>query len=155
MGKLKGIDRFDGPFFGIMSKIGDSIDPQARILLETTYEAIVDAGIGWLWNSLNFILKIYSPGINPQSLRGSETGVYIGFTTIGMPDGIPEEIQPDVASSIRDSFLLYPGQGKTMYSNRISFVFDFKGPSIVMDTACSSSMAALDVAVTDLRLGKF
>jgi len=36
-------------------------------------------------NSLNFILKIYSQGINPQSLRGSETGVYIGFTTIGMP----------------------------------------------------------------------
>ncbi len=92
-------------------------------------------------------------GINPQSLRGSETGVYIGFTTIGMPDGIPEEIQPDVASSIRDSFLLYPGNGKTMYPNRISYVFDFKGPSIIMDTACSSSLVALDVAITDLRLG--
>jgi acyl transferase domain-containing protein len=45
MGKLKQIDKFDGSFFGIMSKIGDSIDPHARILLETTYEAIVDAGI--------------------------------------------------------------------------------------------------------------
>ncbi len=45
MGKLKAIDRFDGAFFGIMSRIGDTIDPQARILLETTYEAISDAGI--------------------------------------------------------------------------------------------------------------
>jgi acyl transferase domain-containing protein len=45
MGKLKAIDKFDGAFFGIMSKIGDTVDPQARILLETTYEAIVDAGI--------------------------------------------------------------------------------------------------------------
>ena len=45
MRKLKGIEKFDGLFFGIMLKIGDKIDLQARILLETTYEAIVDAGI--------------------------------------------------------------------------------------------------------------
>ncbi len=45
MGKLKGIEKFDGPFFGIMPKIGDTIDSQASIPLETTYEAIVDAGI--------------------------------------------------------------------------------------------------------------
>ncbi len=45
MGKLKAIEKFDGAFFGIMSRIGDTVDPQARILLETTYEAIVDAGI--------------------------------------------------------------------------------------------------------------
>ncbi len=70
-----------------------------------------------------------------------------------MPDGIPEEIQPDVASSIRDSFSLYPGNGKNMYPNRISYIFDFKGPSMIIDTACSSSLVALDVAITDLRLG--
>ena len=45
MGKLKDIDKFDGLFFGIFSTMGDSIDPQSRILLETTYEAIVDAGM--------------------------------------------------------------------------------------------------------------
>jgi len=45
MGNSKEIEKFDGPFFGIMPKIGDTIDPQARILLETTYEAIVDASI--------------------------------------------------------------------------------------------------------------
>jgi acyl transferase domain-containing protein len=70
-----------------------------------------------------------------------------------MPDGVPEEIQPDLVSSLRDSFLFYPGGAKTMYANRISFVFDFKGPSMVIDTACSSSMVALDVAISDLRLG--
>ncbi len=72
-----------------------------------------------------------------------------------MPDGVPEEIQPDLASSLRDSFLYYPGNAKTLYANRVSFVFDFKGPSMVIDTACSSSMVALDVAITDLRLGKY
>ncbi len=93
-------------------------------------------------------------GINPQSIRGTKTGVYIGYTSIGMPDGIPEEIQPDLASSLRESFLSYPGNAKTMYANRISFLFDFKGPSMVIDTACSSSIVALDVAITDLRTGK-
>jgi acyl transferase domain-containing protein len=93
-------------------------------------------------------------GINPQSIRGTKTGVYIGYTSMGMPDGIPEEIQPDLTSSLRESFLYYPGNAKTMYSNRVSFVFDFKGPSMAIDTACSSSMVALDVAVTDLRTSK-
>jgi acyl transferase domain-containing protein len=45
MGKLKEIDKFDGPFFGLMSEVADSVDPHSRILLETTYEAICDAGI--------------------------------------------------------------------------------------------------------------
>jgi acyl transferase domain-containing protein len=45
MGKLKAIEKFDGAFFSMMSNIGDTVDPQSRILLETTYEAIVDAGI--------------------------------------------------------------------------------------------------------------
>ena len=45
MGKLKNIDKFDGKFFGSISQYGDNIDPQSRILLETTYEAIIDAGL--------------------------------------------------------------------------------------------------------------
>ena len=45
MGKLKEIDKFDGQFFGIMQTMGDAVDPHSRILLETTYEAIVDAGM--------------------------------------------------------------------------------------------------------------
>ncbi len=45
MAKLKAIEKFDSAFFGIMPRIGDTVDPQSRILLETTYEGIVDAGI--------------------------------------------------------------------------------------------------------------
>ena len=47
MGQLKSIDKLDVKFFGLMDKMGHNIDPQSRILLETTYEAIVDAGIHW------------------------------------------------------------------------------------------------------------
>ena len=45
MGKIKDVDKFDGLFFGVMKTLGDSVDPQSRVLLETTYEAIVDAGL--------------------------------------------------------------------------------------------------------------
>ncbi len=64
-GKLKEIDKFDSVFFSTFTLLADSMDPQARILLETTYEAICDAGI------------------NPQTLRGSRTGVYVGINTVG------------------------------------------------------------------------
>ncbi len=94
-------------------------------------------------------------GINPQTLRGTKTGVYIGHSSMGMPDGIPSEIQHDSRTSIKDTAYWIPGTAKSMYSNRISFFFDFKGPSSVIDTACSSSMVALDMAVTDLRLGNY
>jgi acyl transferase domain-containing protein len=103
---------------------------------------------------MNFHFFLLKKGINPQSIRGSETGVYIGYSSIGMPDGVPEEIQYDSRSSLADALLSYPGTAKSIYANRISFVFDFKGPSMLIDTACSSSMVALDVAITDLRLGK-
>ena len=54
MGKVKDIDKFDGLFFGIMHTMGDCIDPQSRILLETTYEAIIDAGM----QSFNILIKM-------------------------------------------------------------------------------------------------
>ena len=64
-GKIKQIDKFDSVFFSTFGLLADAMDPQARILLETTYEAICDAGI------------------NPQTLRGSRTGVYVGINTVG------------------------------------------------------------------------
>ena len=92
-------------------------------------------------------------GINPQTLRGSDTGVYIGWSSFGMPDGVPEEVQPDSQSAMSETLLWLQGQAKCLYSNRISFVFDFKGPSLVIDTACSSSLVAFNTAMNDLRLG--
>ncbi|XP_054161075.1 fatty acid synthase-like [Oppia nitens] len=136
MGKLKNIDKFDGLFFGITSTMTDVIDPQSRIVLETTYEAIVDAGI------------------NPQSLRGSDTGVYIGFSSFGMPEGLPEDVQPDSQSTMTETLLWLPGAQKCLYANRISFVYDFRGPSMIIDTACSSSLVAFNTAFNDIRLGK-
>ena len=135
MGKLKDIDKFDGAFFGILNQLGDKIDPQSRVLLETTYEAIVDAGV------------------NPQTLRGSNTGVYIGYSSFGMADGVPDEVHRDSQTALSESLLWLQGNAKSLYSNRVSFVFDFKGPSLVIDTACSSSLVAFNTAMNDLRLG--
>ena len=74
---------------------------------------------------------------------------------MAMPGDIPEELQLDSRKSHFDVSLWMGGTGKNMYANRISFCFDFKRPSFVVDTACSSSLLALDLAVTDMRLGKY
>ena len=71
-----------------------------------------------------------------------------------MPDSYPEELQLDLRNSFMETSLWVAGTGRNMYANRISFAFDFHGPSVVIDTACSSSLVAFDLAVTDIRLGK-
>ena len=153
MGKLKEVDKFDPLFFGIMHKMADSIDPHSRILLETAYESIIDAGKR-LMNSKSEFLMCAFIGVSPQSLRGTDTGVYIGYSTFGMPDGLPEEVQPDSQASMTDTLLWIQGTNKCLYANRLSFVLDLKGPSLVLDTACSSSMVALNLAINDIRLGE-
>ncbi|XP_054160076.1 fatty acid synthase-like [Oppia nitens] len=135
MGKLKTYDRFDITFFGLMEKMCHEIDPQSRLLLEVTYEAIIDAGI------------------NPDSLRGTRTGVYIGVASYAASDGYAEELQPDIITQKDSVFLQNTGNMKSMFANRVSFVFDFKGPSMIVDTACSSSLTAFNLAINDLRLG--
>ena len=64
-GKLKEIDKFDSSFFGIITLAADAMDPHGRILLETAYECMCDAGV------------------NPRTFRGTNTGVYIGINTVG------------------------------------------------------------------------
>ncbi|XP_046659342.1 fatty acid synthase isoform X2 [Homalodisca vitripennis] len=128
-GKLKDLKHFDATFFGVHAKQAHVMDPQLRMLLELTHEAIIDAGI------------------NPQSVRGSKTGVFIG-----------------VSASESDEFWtadpeLVNGYGLTgccraMFPNRISFTFDFTGPSYAIDTACSSSLFALQQAVAAMRSGQ-
>ncbi|XP_012150604.1 fatty acid synthase 1 [Megachile rotundata] len=128
-GKLKDISSFDATFFGVHAKQAHVMDPQLRILLETTYEAIVDAGY------------------NPNDLRGSKVGVFIG-----------------VSSSESDEYWSYDpeqvngyaltGCCRAMFSNRISYTFDFTGPSFALDTACSSSLYAMHQAVALIRAGE-
>ncbi|KAL1129219.1 hypothetical protein AAG570_013748 [Ranatra chinensis] len=128
-GKLKDISRFDATFFGVHAKQAHVMDPQLRLLLESTYEAIVDAGI------------------NPQEIRGSRTGVFIGVSA---------SESDDFWSSDADKVNGYGLTGccRAMFPNRISYTFDFKGPSFSVDTACSSSMLALHQAVTAIRSGQ-
>ncbi|EDW02934.1 fatty acid synthase [Drosophila grimshawi] len=132
MAKLRDedLEKFDDTFFSVHQKQAELMDPCMRILLELTHEAIVDAGI------------------NPNELRGSRTGVYIGLSFVETEHEIPN-MEP---SSINGYCLT--GCARAMFANRISYNFDFKGPSFIVDTACSSSLMALSHAYTDLQSGR-
>ncbi|CAG2166224.1 unnamed protein product, partial [Oppiella nova] len=134
MGKIMDFNKFDATFFGLIEQMVNQIDPQARMLLEVTHEAVADAGY------------------NPQEIRGSRTGVYVGVVTYAMTDGYPEDAQPDLRSYLSTG-ILQMFNAKTFYSSVISFVFDLKGPSMIVDTACSGSGTAFCLAMNDLRLG--
>ena len=129
-GKLKDISRFDAEFFHVNPAQAHSMDPQLRLLFEVAYEAIIDSGY------------------NPLELRGSQTGVFVGNMFM-------EALE--AASS--DSMSRYIGYGLTgacdsMLSNYLSFYFDFKGPSLTVNTACSASLTAFDLAVKSLLCGQ-
>lgn len=128
-GKIKSLDKFDAQFFGVHGKQADSMDPQIRLLLELSYEAIVDAGI------------------SPQSIRGSPVGVFVGTSVSEADEALSEDI-PNVSG------YAITGCSRSMFANRISYTFDFKGPSYAIDTACSSSMYALHQAVIAIKTGQ-
>ncbi|KAK2153659.1 hypothetical protein LSH36_290g03081 [Paralvinella palmiformis] len=128
-GKLKDISKFDASFFGVHPKQANSMDPQLRMLLEVTHEAIVDAGI------------------NPKMLRGSKTGVFIGCSASESHDAWTANIENIVGYEMT-------GCTRSMFANRLSYFFDFKGPSFAIDTACSSSLLALDQALRAIRSGQ-
>ncbi|XP_046739715.1 fatty acid synthase-like isoform X2 [Diprion similis] len=128
-GKINNIGKFDARFFGVHFKEAHSMDPMARMLLEHTYEAIIDAGV------------------HPRKLRGTNTGVFIG---ICFSDTEKTWIYSD--SPVNGLGLL--GCSRFMMANRISNWFGCKGPSYVVDTACSSSLFALDHAYRAIRNGQ-
>ncbi|CAK7211446.1 Type I Iterative PKS [Sporothrix curviconia] len=119
---------FDAGFFGIAPKEAEAVDPQQRLLLETVYEALESAG---------FQL--------PQ-LTGKDVAVYVGAMTADF-DSISQ----------RDDLTTSPyyatGNARSILSNRISYFYDFRGPSVTLDTACSSSLVALHQAILSLRAG--
>lgn len=128
-GKLKDISKFDASFFGVHPKQAHTMDPQLRVLLETTYEAIVDGGI------------------NPSSLRGSNTGVWIGVSGSEAAEAFSRDPEELLGYSMT-------GCQHAMFANRISYFFDLKGPSSSIDTACSSSLLALENAFQAIRHGQ-
>ncbi|OOQ83961.1 polyketide synthase/peptide synthetase [Penicillium brasilianum] len=120
---------FDAQFFGTKPIEANSIDPQQRLLLETVYECLESAGIPM------------------EKLQGSNTGVYVGLMTNDYADLLGRDVQnlPTYFAS---------GTARSILSNRVSYFFDWHGPSMTIDTACSSSLVALHQAVTSLRNGE-
>ncbi|RDD36517.1 Fatty acid synthase [Trichoplax sp. H2] len=127
-GKLKNPELFDATFFGIHPKQTNTMDPQLRMLLECSYEAIVDAGF------------------NPYNLRGKNYGVFVGET---LSEAL-HAYQSDAESQIGYSAT---GCHACMCANRVSYYFNFGGPSFAVDTACSSSLIAFDQGVRSIRMG--
>ena len=125
-GFLEGIDQFDNSFFRISPIEARMMDPQQRMLLETTWQALEDAGI------------------NAEGLRGSRTGVYVGVGG--------SEYREVIAASGQDD--LYFGTSGSMTAGRIAFVLGLEGPAMPVDMACSSSLAAIHQAVSALQRGE-
>ncbi|CAG2173944.1 unnamed protein product, partial [Oppiella nova] len=135
-GKIMEFNKFDTSFFGLPDQMVMEMEPQARMVLEVAYEAIVDSGT------------------NPQDLRGSNTGVYVGHVSIPGSEGYPDAVQPDSATSMTRIGYKTFGNVKCLLANRISFALDLHGPSMTVDTACSSASSAIIMALNDLMLGK-
>lgn len=127
-GKLKDISHFDAAFFGVHPKQANTMDPQLRLMLEISYEAIVDGGL------------------NPATLRGSKTGVYIGVSGSEAGEAFSRDPEELLGYSMT-------GCQRAMLANRLSYFFDFSGPSTAIDTACSSSLLALENAFHAIRQG--
>ncbi len=128
-GFVPGVDLFDFQFFGISPKESEQMDPQQRLLLEVAWEALEDAG------------QV------PERLAGSDTGVFVGIST------------NDYATVRAGDLRLvdaYTGTGNALSvaANRLSYFYDFHGPSIAIDTACSSSLVAVHLACRSLRDGE-
>ncbi|MGB7711449.1 MAG: SDR family NAD(P)-dependent oxidoreductase [Microcoleus sp.] len=125
------IDEFDAEFFGISPREASSMDPQQRLLLEVAWEALEDGG------------QV------PENLAGSKTGVFIGISASDYYD-----IQLSVSD--RDSINAYTNLGGVhcVTANRISYILNFKGPSMAVDTACSSALVAVHLACQSIWNGE-
>ncbi|MDE2797260.1 MAG: beta-ketoacyl synthase N-terminal-like domain-containing protein, partial [Gemmatimonadota bacterium] len=127
------IDQFDDTFFRISPVEAELLDPQQRMMLETSWEALEDAGI------------------DPEGLRESRTGVYTGISNDEYRMLVVDSSKPAEAAGC-----LYALSGTNLNgaSGRVSFVLGLRGPAKAVDAACASSMVSVHDAVADLQQGK-
>ena len=125
-GFIEGIDRFDAGFFGIRPIEARTMDPCQRLLLETSWQALEDAGI------------------DPDALRGGRAGVYVGLGG--------SEYRDVIADSGED--VGYLGTAASVAVGRIAFALGLTGPAVAVDMTCASSLAALHQAAAGLERGE-
>lgn len=126
---LDDVAGFDAEFFGIAPSEAQLMDPQQRLLLEVVWEALDNAGMA------------------VSTLRGSATGVYVGLSAL-------EYGFLTTADLSKVTEWTGTGSAGSIAANRLSYVFDLRGPSLTIDTACSSSLVALHQACRALRSGE-
>ncbi len=128
-GFVDGLDRFDAEFFGVSPREAERMDPQQRLLLECAWEGLEDAGI------------------DPTRLDGSNTAVFVGQWVSDFESRLfadPENID----------FLMTTGSGRYALAGRLSYLLGLRGPSLSLDSACSSSLAAVHLAARAIQNGE-
>ncbi|HEY8983158.1 MAG TPA: acyltransferase domain-containing protein [Streptomyces sp.] len=130
-GFIDGIDQFDPLFFGISPREAVQMDPQQRLILELSWEALEDAGIA------------------PHSLVGSDTGVFMAscwgdYAALAHYRGPDSQITPHTATGMHDGII----------ANRVSYILGLQGPSMAIDAACAGSLVSVHVGCQSLWMGE-